>query len=322
MELRKFKEQLCDADHAASIVLQGLPGVGKTALAIALANDQELQAYFRDGVLWASLGPEPDMPTLFHRWGTLLGLSAPEMALLHDNDSWFKALYLATRTRRMLFVIDDAWHAEEVLLCTIGGEHCAYLVTTRFPLLAAELSLDRVIPVKELGEDEGMILLRMLAPKVVGYQQQAHALVRAVGGLPLALILMGDYLRDRAYSGQSRHVEAALKHLFTMRGRLQISMTREFPQRHTGLTAGTLSSLKLTLALTIERLDEQARSALRALAAFPPKPDSFTEEDALAAGCTLETLDGLFDAGLLESSNRARYTLHPVITDYARTFLV
>src|SRR5207248_2142480 len=50
----KVKERLLEADSLTFTGLYGLPGIGKTTLAVALANDQEVQARFRDGILWAS----------------------------------------------------------------------------------------------------------------------------------------------------------------------------------------------------------------------------------------------------------------------------
>jgi len=54
------------------------------------------------------------------------------------------------------------------------------------------------------------------------------------------------------------------------------------------------------------------------LAVFPPKPNSFSEEAALVVSATTaETLDILWDAGLLESSGSGRYALHQTIADFA-----
>ncbi|TMD58731.1 MAG: hypothetical protein E6I91_21430 [Chloroflexi bacterium] len=68
-----------------------------------------------------------------------------------------------------------------------------------------------------------------------------------------------------------------------------------------------------------QQLDTQEQNALRALSIFPAKPGSFSEEAALEVCHTsVETLDRLIDAGLLEGGGPGRYRLHQTIADYAR----
>src|SRR5207249_7993680 len=59
-EMTRLRQRLHTGGNVALTALNGLPGVGKTALAIALAHDQAIRTQFRDGVLWAALGPEPN----------------------------------------------------------------------------------------------------------------------------------------------------------------------------------------------------------------------------------------------------------------------
>src|SRR5215472_3769377 len=69
--------------------------------------------------------------------------------------------------RRMLLVVDDAWHLEEALAFKIGGPHCAYLVTTRLPKVAQGFAGDGSVVIQELSEDHGLLLLKKLAPIAV-----------------------------------------------------------------------------------------------------------------------------------------------------------
>ena len=319
-ELAQLKQRLFAGGIAALTALNGLPGVGKTALSIELAYDLDIRAHFRDGILWAALGPEPSIPTILTRWGTLLGISSTEISGLSDNDAKAAALGRAIGARSMLLVIDDAWHLEDALALTAGGPNCAHLVTTRFPGIATEIAGEGATVIRELNEHEGMTLLRMLAPRVVDHEEQkALDLVNAVGGLPLALTLMGKYLHTLAYTGQPRRIAAALERLSHAEERLQLRESRGPLDRHSSLPRERYLSLQSVFAVTDQQLDEQARDALYALSVFPPKPNSFSEEAALVvAGCTVNTLDALLDTGLLESSAPGRYTLHQTIADYAR----
>src|SRR5258708_4767646 len=53
--LVQVKQRLLQGHSLALMALNGLPGIGETALAAALAMDQEVQAHFLDGILWAGL---------------------------------------------------------------------------------------------------------------------------------------------------------------------------------------------------------------------------------------------------------------------------
>ena len=319
-ELAHLRQRLLAGGSVALTALNGLPGVGKTTLAITLAHDPELRAHFKDGILWAGLGPDPNMQGHLSRWGALLGLSSSEVSALKDTESWAVALRRTIGSRTMLLVIDDAWRLDDALLLKVGGPNCAHLVTTRFPGIATQVAAEGATAVKELNSEEGMVLLRMLAPQVVEKEvQRARELVMAVGGLPLALNLIGNYLRMQSYTGQARRISAALQRLSDAGERLNISEPRGPVERYPSLPSDTPVSLRTVIAVTDQQLDERASSALHALSVFPARPNSFSEEAALAvAACTVETLDLLTDTGLLESSGSDRYSLHQTVADYAR----
>ncbi len=319
-ELANLRARLRAGGSVALTALNGLPGVGKTTLAITLAHDPEIRAHFKDGILWAGLGPDPNMQGHLSRWGTLLGLSSSEVGALKDTEAWAVALRRTIGSRTMLLVIDDAWRLDDALVLKVGGPNCAHLVTTRFPGIATQVAAEGATAIKELNSEEGMVLLRMLAPQVVEKEvQRARELVMAVGGLPLALNLIGNYLRMQSYTGQARRISAALQRLSDAGERLNISEPRGPVERHPSLPGDTPVSLRTVIAVTDQQLDERASGTLHALSVFPARPNSFSEEAALAvAACSVETLDLLTDTGLLESSGSDRYSLHQTVADYAR----
>jgi transcriptional regulator with XRE-family HTH domain len=317
--LTRLRQRL-QVSGAAFMVLLGLPGVGKTALATALSYEPKVRKQFRDGILWLGLGPKPNIPALLSHWGKLLGLSTAEMTDLPTKEAWVGALRSAIGERSMLLIIDDAWNLEDVLACSVGGPNCTHLLTTRFSDIATHVAIDGIARVKELNTEDGMDLLHRLAPSVVAHERsKAKALVEAVGGLPLALTLMGNYLRKQGYSGQLRRIQAALSRLSDVEGRLQISEPRTPGDSYRCLPEEKALSLQAIIAATSLYLNEEARQALYALATLPAKPDSFTEDAALAVtASSVEALDMLIDAGLLESSSEGRYCVHQTIADYAR----
>lgn len=318
--LNDLVTHICAGKH---IALSGLPGVGKTALAATLVHHPHVLEIFCEGVLWAGLGPHPNVLEQMSRWEMLLGLPSPGTAKEHSIEARALALRAAIGKRRMVLVIDDAWELEAALPFKVGGPNCVLIATTRFPRIALGIARDNVRVVHELDTNDGLALLAQLAPEAVTHDTRgAQMLVQEVGSLPLALTLLGKYLQTQAHSGQPRRLQAALARLRNAPQRLHVSELQAPLERSPSLAIGTPLSLQSAIAVSDQHLDGPARSVLRALSVFPAKPNSFSEEAALVvSGAPVEVLDTLSDAGLLESNSAGRYTLHQTIADYASVHL-
>lgn len=317
---KQLKERICTDGSLALTAVNGLPGVGKTALAVALATDREVREHFRDGILWAGLGTQPMVLGLLAHWGMLLDIPPSRVANVSSWEAWGMAAHEAIGTRRMLLIIDDAWNIEEALAFQVGGPNCAHLLTTRIPQVAYAFARERTIEVPQLNEADGLSLIARFVPEIVTLEaENASALVRSVGALPLALTLMGKYLAAQASTKQPRRLHAAMAQLRDTEQRLRLSVPTPVTARPPNLPRGVPLSLQAVIAVSDRRISEQARRALQDLSVVPPKPNSFSEEMALAvAGVGVEVLDELSDAGLLESVGLGRYALHQTISDYAK----
>lgn len=316
-----LQQKLLTDNLLALTALQGLPGIGKTALAMALASDSQIQAHFPDGILWAELGPQPDLLRILTRWGSLLKIAPTDLEDPTDLLAWSQALQTAIGTRRMLLVIDDAWQAHSAYTLQVGGAYSAHILTTRLPQVAFAFAQKQTVLVTELNAPDGLTLLARYVPRVVQTEPEAClALVRATGGLPLALNLLGKSLAIQEHSGQPRRLQTALLRLLNSRERLSLSVPLLPNEGFPALMETRAISLQATIAVSVQQLSHMEQATLSALALFPPKPNSFSEEAATAvSGAAVETLDMLWDAGLLESSGPGRYSLHQTIADYART---
>lgn len=310
--MRELRARLTAGGAAA---VHGLAGAGKSTLAAAVANDAELLAHFADGVLWAALGQGGDALAWLGEWAALLGVPRGELAHMLTLEARSGAVHGAIGTRRMLLVIDDAWSSEAALALRVGGPNCAHLLTARAASVALDFAGPNAIALHELDDASGLALLAHHAPDAVAYEPEAaQALAHAVGGLPLALMLMGRHLHKAGRGGQRRRLRDALEDLQQAEARLALTHRDAPHERKRELPPE--ASLSAVIGLSEAMLDESARRAWHALSVFPPKPNTFSEEAALAVAAEPpETLDALVDAGVLEVKN-GRYGMHRVICDF------
>lgn len=319
--LTQIKRDLCSDNNDIFIGINGLPGVGKTALTRELVTDCEVQEHFSDGVLWATLGPQPDLSTHLQRWGNLLGMKAPDAANLQGCAAWIQALRQAIGARQMFLILDDVWHIEDALTCMIGNSRCAYVLTTRIPEVATRFAGKQALHLPELTPDSSMQLLGQMLPVLIEQERPVLAqLALATGGLPLILTLIGNYLLVQIRHRQQRRIQHALRQLQQPEARMRLIQ----PQARTGYGQTVLIDMPLNVQTIIGMsetlLDTSSRQALYALSVFPAKPATFSEEAALAVTATSrDAFDRLIDAGLVECNEEDRYQLHPSIVDYART---
>jgi hypothetical protein len=306
-----------------SQVLVGLPGVGKSALALVLAHDEEVLSRFPDGLLWATLGQDANLPSVLDLWAAALDISPKTVAQPEGIEAMSQVIHRAIGLRRMLLIIDDAWDAEAALTFRLGGPNCAHLVTTRLREVAVRFAGSRSTRVRELSEEDSMALLAQVAPHLVKTAPRAALeLVQLVGGLPLGLVLLGTFLHIETHRHPIDYLPTILERLRQPGDRLAISQLSGPLDRHPSLPPESLLSLKAAMEISLRVMDEPSREALRALTALPSKPGTFSLAEAQSAtAVTIEALSALLNHNLLAQNEVGRYELHPVVADYARTWL-
>ncbi|HPR90925.1 MAG TPA: NB-ARC domain-containing protein, partial [Synergistaceae bacterium] len=174
--------------------LHGLGGIGKTVLASSLAHNDEVRDHFPDGILWATLGQEPDLLSLLSGWIQALGdyefrPTTPEAASMH--------LSTLLHDKTALLVVDDAWNSAHVQPFRVGGPRCSLLITTRDSLIAEAVGA-RVYDLDVMTEGQSLALLSNRLGRELGEteRQEALDLAKVVGYLPLALNLIAAQVED------------------------------------------------------------------------------------------------------------------------------
>lgn len=238
-----------------------------------------------------------------------LGFTGREISDLGKVRDRAAAIAQKIGDHRMLLVLDDALEVKSAREFLIGGPNCAHLVTTRLKRTADELPGAEVVTVPELSQEDGLALLARYAPKVIEAERD-HAvdLVQAVGGLPLAIVLMGKYLWKESFSGQPRRIGLALEQLKDAEKRLSLEQSGS-------LLADVSPSLISCIRLSEDLLDEGSRERFRALSVLRK---TFTEEAAeTVSHVSVENLQALVDVGLLEYVPDGGYSMPRTIADYA-----
>ncbi len=296
--------------HFCCLVLA--PGIGKTTAAIELVADRARMLEHFEGVLWADIGSRPDVAQQLRRWAEALGVAAERLAAMTSIDDWKALVRGAIGERRLLLVLDDVWTPEHSREFGSLGARCVCLVTTRSRPVANELARqDYTIELGELAEADALVLLRDIAPHAVEADPRAtRALIAAVQGLPLALVLMGRYLKRESGDRDPDRIGEA----FDMLARIGV------PQQMQGEDRRNIEQI-IDVSVAALRTD-RARRSLEHLSIFRPKPHAFTKEMAREiCTATSDTLYELSDVGLLEHRGGGNYSMHRIVCDYARARL-
>ncbi|MEU0386794.1 AfsR/SARP family transcriptional regulator [Streptomyces chartreusis] len=293
-------------------VISGMPGVGKSALALHVAHG--LAERFPDGQLYLDLhGATPGMTPLTPGQALtalLRDLGAEPCRIPERPDAASALLRSLLAPTRTLLVLDDAASAAQVRPLLPGGAGCAVIVTSRSPLTA----LDGVarFPLGPLSDEESAALLVAASGRAgLDGSDAARRLVELTGRLPLALRVVAARLAARqaltpeVLAGQLAETEGRLRHLEYD----DLSVRRSLAVAHDAL-AGSEREADRDAALTLRRIGALDLPTYGAplLARLTGTGERRTEA----------ALDRLVDVALLQEPAYGRYAPHDLVRDFAR----
>ncbi|MGE7435365.1 AfsR/SARP family transcriptional regulator [Kitasatospora sp. NPDC001175] len=297
-------------DTAATVVISGMGGVGKTALAIHAAD--ALRADYPDGQLYADLNgfaasPPREPQELLARFLVDLGIPGPD---LPDHADDRAALFRATLAeRRVLLLLDNAVDSTQVAPLIPGGSRCAVIVTSRRALVGR---LDGThISLEPLGSEGHELLASVCGPdRVTAEPDATQRILAACGGLPLALRLAAARIANRP------------------NWPLQVIADRlADPPRRLELLSVDDTSVRTVFAMSYQALLDSGRQvevdaarAFHRLGLWSGHPLSLEAAAALLGeqvDVALDLLDVLVDAQILQSPAANTYQLHHLVAEYA-----
>ncbi|XP_022774292.1 putative disease resistance protein RGA1 [Durio zibethinus] len=194
-----------------TISLVGMGGIGKTALAQLIFNDDQVQAHFHD-VIWVCVSDTFDQNKIAR--AILEGLDQNSPTNLRNTSPLQHVLTKICekiKGSKFLLVLDDVWtdHDEkwEPLKAALqqGTSGSRILVTTRIESVATGMgsSQSQVFRLKELSDEVCWLILSQLA--FVGKGNELRENLEGIGreiakkckGLPLAAKTLGGSLREK-----------------------------------------------------------------------------------------------------------------------------
>jgi len=308
--LEKLSQLLTSGENLAITAVQGMGGIGKTALAQKLA--ERVRAHFPGGVLWWTLGPSPDVFTALDVWARHAEPRADLSALPEARARAAVVRSLLAKLGRLCVMVDDVWQEEAArILLEAAPPNAPILLTTRDGDVAKALRC-RLERIEQLTEAECVAVLANLLGELGEHEAAAREMARLTDGLPLAVELLAglaDAPADLPALAQQLRAQPTLKVLKLPRGEM-----RE-------------KSLEACLALSYNALDTETQRRFRALGVFAPAP--FDEEailtvwnESLSASNDLsETIRTLTRRALLTKTPAGRYTQHALLRAYALALL-
>jgi DNA-binding SARP family transcriptional activator/tetratricopeptide (TPR) repeat protein len=288
--------------------IAGMPGVGKTALAVQWSHS--VSGHFPDGQLYVNLrGYDPlaaplDPGEVLGGFLAALGVAAGSVpADMPARTALYRSLLAGTR---MLVLLDNACDEQQVRPLLPGSGGCLALVTSRTGLtglVAAEGARPVWLDVLTSGESHELLARRLGSNRVTAEPVATAELITLCGGLPLALNIAAARASGRS-SATIGDIAADLRHdqLDALDpGDPATSVRTVFSSSYGDLSAGAARTFRLL--------------------GLHPGPDFSLLAAASLLGATRSqaraALSELTRAHLLAEPAPARFAFHDLIRSYA-----
>jgi tetratricopeptide (TPR) repeat protein len=276
------------------LVISGIAGVGKTELAVRVAED--LASGFPDGVFWMGLRTYAAAPESRLGIGQALQMLLNAVGEQPDQRATGEAeLSRAWRAvsagRRILLVLDDADNAAQVGPLLPGGGGPAVLITSRHVL--AGIDPDCAICLQPFGRADA--------------EQLAEAILGRGG--------VADQAAVKAIADKYR-LPLALRHICNLRiGNPGVGIADLL-----AASAAGLDEASAALAMSLDALNRGARQLLRRISRYPGSRITAGIAATLAdkpVEKTNKLLAELYQHGLLSPDRDRGYRVHDLVRDAA-----
>lgn len=289
------------AVSSRAVLVNGIAGVGKTALALTAAH--HLRAEYPDGQLYADLRGNDDLaPAPLQVLGRFLRALGVSGRRIGTDEAEAAALFRSELAdRRILVVLDNARDAAQIRPLLPGAGRSDVIVTSRRRL--PELDAVEVVNLESLTRDDAVRLITSTARTLEAGDEDVTALAEACARLPLALRIAGARLATRpewTVADLARRLDDGNRRLS------ELSLGE----------SSVLNSFQLSYA----DLGPDAQRAFRLCSLHPGDDFSADSTGVLLGLPTFEAeliLEELLEASMLMQHTKNRYRFHDLLGLYA-----
>ncbi len=298
------------------LVIEGMPGVGKTALAQEFAHRIARTQKFPDGQLYASLayvGGSRAPADVLQKFLTGLGLD--EGRIPEETSERVNVFRSITADRRLVVLLDAAHGYDQVRHLLPTGSRSLVIITTRWTL-GYKSDMFRYPLAAPQTSDALRILTAFARTKPSEAAADAAEIVDCCGALPLALRNAGERIADGLHT-----ISSFAAQLNDSEGRDRRLAAFSYSGRDIGRR----------ISFEYQRLPPSEQRALRLLAivespTFGPwvlaPLIKVSEGEAEGLAARLASYHLLLDSGQAAELDLPRYSIHPMVWMVARQQLM
>ena len=301
-EIRRLNEFARSSACGRICVLDGPPGIGKTALAVHWADIE--RDLFPDGHVYVDLRGFDETRAALDpgaaAWLILNALHVPLTSIPPDPDARTGLLRSMLHQRRLLLILDNVRDSAQVRPLLPASPDCFTLVTARHRLDGLDVHHDAErIPLGPLTTEESVQLLarRLGTYRVEAEDKAVERIVAACGGHPLALNIVAARAADEPTNLLTPVVNA-------LESKDDALNTLQMPD---------VADMRAVFALSYDNLAPTVAEGFRTLALHPGSEFNASAAAAMIGGDLFrarEIINELIRCHLLGRTSAGRYAFH------------